>query len=248
MNTLRGWLFYFALAVTIIFLAIALLVTKPFMPLRSRYEAVCRPWAKLAMLLLQWICGIRVRNVGMENMPADGRPLVVLAKHQSAWDPFWLGVHLINPPCFLYKRSLNKIPVFGWALWSMEMLAIDRSQGRSAFENFMHRGPEFLKRGWWITLFPEGTRVPPGEHVRYKTGGARFACATGTPILPIAHNAGLFWPKNSIAKRPGVITVEVGPIIGTAGRDPHEVTLEVEAWIESATARLVEEASCCHQN
>lgn len=149
---------------------------------------------------------------------------------------------------FLYKRSLNKIPVFGWALWSMEMLAIDRSQGRSAFENFMHRGPEFLKRGWWITLFPEGTRVPPGEHVRYKTGGARFACATGTPILPIAHNAGLFWPKNSIAKRPGVITVEVGPIIETAGRDPHEVTLEVEAWIESATARLVEEASCCHQN
>ena len=107
----------------------------------------------------------------------------------------------------------------------------------------MHRGPEFLRRGWWITLFPEGTRVPPGERVRYKTGGARFACSTGTPILPIAHNAGLFWPKNSIAKKAGTITVEVGPIIETAGREPHEVTLEVEAWIERTTARLIDEAA-----
>lgn len=243
MNTFRGWLFYIALAVTIIFLTLVLLIAKPFMSLRARYEKICRPWAKLSLRLLKWTCGIDVRNIGMENMPTDGRPLVVLAKHQSAWDPFWLGAMLVNPPCFLYKRSLNKIPVFGWALWSMEMLAIDRSAGRTAFENFMHRGPEFLRRGWWITLFPEGTRVPPGERVRYKTGGARFACSTGTPILPIAHNAGLFWPKNSIAKKAGTITVQVGPIIETAGREPHEVTLEVEAWIERTTARLIDEAA-----
>ncbi len=236
-DTIRGWIFYLLLAVSIIGLAIALIAAKPFLSLKTRYERICRPWAKLALKLLEIICGVRSEAAGLENMPED-RPAVVLCKHQSAWDPFWLGAYLKRPACFLYKRSLNRIPVFGWALWSMEMLAIDRSNGRSAFENFMRRGPEFLERGWWICLFPEGTRVPPGEHVRYKTGGARFACATGTPILPIAHNAGHCWPKNSVAKHPGVIRVSVGPLIETKGRDPKDVSAEVEAWIEAEVARL----------
>lgn len=239
-DNLRGWIFYALLAVTIVGLTIALLVTKLFLPLRVRYEWICRPWAKLVLWLLRVVCGVRVKNVGMENMPADGRPVVVLAKHESAWDPFWLGAYLKNPPCFLYKRSLHWIPALGWALWSMDMLAIDRKKGRSAFAHFMEKGPAFLKRGWWITLFPEGTRVPPGEHVAFKTGGARFAVSCGAPILPIAHNAADCWPKNCVAKRPGTITVVVGPLIETAGREPHEVTAEVEAWISRETARLRE--------
>lgn len=230
-------LFYIVLAVAIIVLTVLLLVTKPFLSLEWRYEHICRPWAAAVLELLRVICGVRIEEIGMEHMPSSGS-YVVLAKHQSALDPFWLGARLTRPACFLYKKSLNRIPALGWALWSMEMLAIDRSQGRSAFENFMKKGPEVLQRGWWICLFPEGTRVPPGERVAYKTGGARFACSTGTPILPIAHNAGRCWPKNSIAKLPGTIRVSVGPIIQTAGRDPHEVSREVETWIESESARL----------
>ena len=103
----------------------------------------------------------------------------------------------------------------------MNMMAIDRSKGRQAFEQFMRRGPEFEKRGWWVTLFPEGTRVPMGEHVRWKTGGARFACSAGLPILPIAHNAAICWPKNSVGKCPGVIDVEIGPLIETKGRSAY---------------------------
>ena len=160
-------------------------------------------------------------------------PVVVLAKHQSAWDPFWLGAYLKHPPCFIYKKSLHWLPFLGWALASMNMMAIDRSKGRQAFEQFMRRGPEFEKRGWWVTLFPEGTRVPPEEHVRWKTGGARFACAMGLPILPVAHNAGRYWPKNSVAKIPGTVQVVVGPLIETKGRDPYDVTAQVEAWIEA---------------
>ena len=95
-----------------------------------------------------------------------------------------------------------------------------------------------LREGFWISLFPEGTRVPPGERVRYKTGGARFACQSGTPIVPVCHNAGHCWPKNSIAKHPGTITVSVGPVIETKGRDPHEVTAEVEKWIEDELERI----------
>lgn len=239
MSTLRGIVFYVALSVTIIVLTVLLLVTKPFLSLERRYESICRPWAALSLWLLRVICGIRIEEQGMENMPAEGG-IVVLAKHQSALDPFWLGARLKRPACFLYKKSLNRLPGLGWALWSMDMLAVDRSQGRSAFENFMKKGPEVLRRGWWVCLFPEGTRVPPGERVPYKTGGARFACSTGTPILPIAHNAGHCWPKNSIAKMPGVVRVSVGPLIPTAGRDPHEVSREVEMWIENETARLDE--------
>ena len=234
----RGWIFYLLLSVTIMALAVAVLPAKlAGCSLRWRYERLCRPWAKLVLRLLKVSCGVDVKAEGMENMPDSG-PVVVLSKHQSAWDPFWLGAFLKQPACFLYKRSLHRIPVLGWIFWSMEMLAVDRSKGRTAFEHFMETGPEFLKRGWWICLFPEGTRVPPGEHVRYKTGGARFACATGTPILPVAHTAGTCWPKNSVAKIPGTIRVSVGPLLETRGRDPHEVTAEVEAWIEAEVERL----------
>ncbi len=238
LHVLRGWIFYILLAATILVLTAALIASKPFLGMTARYECICRPWAKTALRLLKVVCGVKVENVGMENMPSDGRPLVVLAKHQSAWDPFWLGAFLKQPPCFVYKRSLHWIPFLGWALWTMNWLAIDRSNGRSAYEAFQKRGPDFLRKGWWICLFPEGTRVPPGRRVPYKTGGARFACAAGTAILPIAHNAGLCWPKNSIAKKPGTITVSVGPIIETAGRDPRDVARDVEAWIEAEVERI----------
>lgn len=231
LHILRGLVFYVCLAVTIVGLTVGLLATWPFLSYERRYELICRPWSKLVLRLLELICGVRSRASGLENMP-DG-PCVVLVKHQSAWDPFWLGAWLKRPPCFIYKKSLHWIPLLGWALASMRMMAIDRSKGRQAFEQFMARGPELERRGWWVTLFPEGTRVPPGEHVRWKTGGARFACATGLPVLPVAHNAGLCWPKNSVAKVPGMIDVVVGPLIETKGRDPHEVTAEVEAWIEA---------------
>lgn len=239
-NNLRGWIFYFFLAISIIVLTVLLLCSWPFMSYERRYEAVCRPWAKCVLKLLDVICGVRWRAKGMENMPDI--PCVVLVKHQSAWDPFWLGAFLKHPPCFIYKKSLHWIPCLGWALASMNMMAIDRSKGRQAFEQFMRRGPEFEKRGWWVTLFPEGTRVPMGEHVRWKTGGARFSCSAGLPILPIAHNAAICWPKNSVGKCPGVIDVEIGPLIETKGRDPHTVTAEVEAWIEGRVNAMPQHA------
>ncbi len=238
MASVRGFLFYCYLALSLVALAFGVLVTHPFASTRWRYEAFCRPWAKLCLKMLEWICGVKYVMKGMDRMPGADQQVVVLAKHQSAWDPFWLGAHLTNPACFLYKKSLNWVPGLGWALWSLDMLSIDRGQGRSSFESFLRKGPKKLAQGFWICLFPEGTRVPPGESVRYKTGGARFACQTGTPILPICHNAGTCWPKNSIAKRAGTITVSIGPLIQTAGRDPHEVTREVETWIEEELKTL----------
>lgn len=233
MYTLRGLLFYFLFALSVIVLALLVLLSLPFMSGQGRYEAICRPWAKFCLWLMKVVCGIRIRMKGMENMPTRDSAAVVLVKHQSALDPFWLGAYLSASACFLYKQSLHYIPVFGWVLWAMDMLAVDRGRGRSAFESFMEKGPKKLAQGWWICLFPEGTRVPPGERVRYKTGGARFATKTGTPILPITHNAGHCWPKNSIAKFPGTVTFSVGPLIETKGRSAQDVAVEVENWIEN---------------
>ena len=138
MSTLRGFVFYLALAATIIVLTVLLLATKPFLSLDRRYESICRPWAETVLWLLRVICGIRLETQGMENMPAEGG-FVVLSKHQSAMDPFLLTAVLKRPACYLYKKSLHWIPCLGWAIWSMDMLAIDRAKGRSAFQSFIKK-------------------------------------------------------------------------------------------------------------
>ena len=181
---------------------------------------------------------VSYRVLGAENLPDAETPCVVLAKHQSAWDPFWLGAELPGGACFLYKRSLHWIPVIGWLLMSMHMVPIDRAKGRSAFQGFMTIGRERLREGWWICLFPEGTRVAPGQRIPLKTGGARFACATGVPVVPVMHDAGRCWPKNSISKHPGVITVVVGEPIDTTGLEPHDVTQRVQEWYVAVEKEL----------
>ena len=112
------------------------------------------------------------------------------------------------------------------------MMAIDRKKGSRAYEQFMSQGKDFMKRGWWLAMFPEGTRTAPGVKTHYKSGGARFAVATSTPIIPIALNSGECWPRNSISKTPGLITVSVGPMIKTEGRSFEEVQAELVNWIE----------------
>lgn len=133
---------------------------------------------------------------------------------------------------FVYKKELHYVPVFGQALATLHMMAIDRKKGSRAYEQFMNQGKDFMKRGWWLAMFPEGTRTAPGAKTHYKSGGARFAVATSTPIIPIALNSGECWPRNSISKTPGLITVSVGPMIKTEGRGFEEVQAELVNWIE----------------
>ena len=132
----------------------------------------------------------------------------------------------------VYKKELHYVPVFGQALATLHMMAIDRKKGSRAYEQFMNQGKNFMKRGWWLAMFPEGTRPAPGVKTHYKSGGARFAVATSTPIIPIALNSGECWPRNSISKKPGLITVSVGPMIKTEGRGFEEVQAELVNWIE----------------
>ena len=230
MSAIRGWIYYLVLAVTLVPLALALIILYPA-SLSLRYS-LATSWARFMLKMGETICGMRYQFKGLENFPTDGTSVLVLSKHQSAWDVFALGGMIPHQTSFVYKKELHYVPVFGQALATLHMMAIDRKKGTRAYEQFLRQGQDFLKHGWWLAMFPEGTRTAPGQMTHYKSGGARFAVATGTPIIPIALNSGECWPRNSISKKPGLITVSVGPMLHTEGRTFEEVQAELVAWIE----------------
>jgi 1-acyl-sn-glycerol-3-phosphate acyltransferase len=136
------------------------------------------------------------------------------------------------------KRELLWIPFFGWGLALMSPIAIDRSRGAAALRAIARRGRERLAQGFWVIVFPEGTRVAPGERRPYQLGGAWLAAASGAPVVPVAHNAGLLWPRNAFIKRPGTVTVRIGPPIETENRDPKLINTLAEKWIEEQQQAL----------
>ncbi len=238
MNSIRGWIFYLIFAATVIPAAAFLILAWPFVSQRSRYFGIAVPWLRFMHFILRVVCGVKYEVLGAENIPKGGR-VVVLSKHQSAWETLFLPAYLPHPMGFVYKESLHWIPFFGWALKSMGMIAINRSAGKSAYQSFLERGSRFMDSGWWVTLFPEGTRTPAGvRYETYKTGGVRFALANGADILPVALNSGRVWPRNSVAKKPGTIMVSFGPVIKTEGKSVRELNEEVRLWIEDEIERM----------
>lgn len=204
-------------------------------PVHVRY-LLCTRYTKMAIWGARVFCGIEWKVEGWDNLP-DG-PAILLPKHQSSWETMWLPSMMPRDLTFVYKRELNWLPFFGWGLASAQMISIDRRKGQDAFEQVVEQGKDRLARGWWIVIFPEGTRTPPGSLRRYKTGGARLASRTGALAVPIAVNSGELWPRNAFIRRPGLITVSIGPPIDPAGRSPEEVAARVEAWIETEMRRL----------
>jgi 1-acyl-sn-glycerol-3-phosphate acyltransferase len=188
----------------------------------STYTTVMLEWVELAL-------GITCEVSGWENVPKF--PVVVMAKHQSAWETLFMESRL-PPQCWIVKRELLWLPFIGWSLIAIRCIAIDRKSGTSAREQIVEQGARRLKEGMWVSIFPEGTRTPPGKVGRYGIGGAMLATRTGTPILPIAHNAGECWPRYSFRKTPGVVKVVIGPLIRAEGRDVISVNNEVQQWIE----------------
>ncbi|MEO8137151.1 MAG: lysophospholipid acyltransferase family protein, partial [Betaproteobacteria bacterium] len=130
------------------------------------------------------------------------------------------------------------LPFFGWGFALASPITIDRSAGSTALQRMVEQGRDRLAKGFWIVIFPEGTRIKAGTRSKYKTGGARLAIGMDRPILPVAHNAGYLWPKGIWGKTAGVVTISIGPAIRPTGRDPLELTAEVERWIEAEVARL----------
>ena len=219
-------------ALTIVWSIISLL-TFPFQPL-TRYRIITT-WSRIVVWLAQVICGIRYEVRGLERLPRQ--PSIVLGKHQSAWETLAFQVFL-PPQVWVLRRSLLRVPFFGWGLAMASPIAIDRGAGMQALKQTLEQGRDRLARGFWIIIFPEGTRVAPGQRAKYQVGGAWLAAKTGAPVVPIAHNAGRLWRRNAFLKFPGVITVSIGEPIDPAGLKPEELNRRVEDWIESEVARL----------
>lgn len=226
-----------------LFFVVLILITPPFamlailvrpLPPHVRYRII-GVWTHLAMFALHHVVGLRYRVIGTENLPS--RSAVVLCKHQSAWET--MSLQLILPPvAFVLKKELLRIPFFGWGLACMPSIAIDRSAGRDALVQVEEQGRVLLEQGFWVTVFPEGTRMSPGETRRYKAGGARLASLADAPVVPVAHNAGDFWRRNAFLKYPGEIVVSIGPSISPQGLTTEQINGQAQAWIEGEMRRL----------
>jgi len=208
---LRSLLFFIGQAVTAPVFTLIALLAMPLNPILR--NDLISGWARSMLWWLKVTCNIRHEITGLENI--TNSPTIVLSKHQSLW-----------------------IPIFGWGLAMSSPIAIDRSAGREALKKLVANGQARLNRGFWVVIFPEGTRIAPGERSKYHIGGAWLATHTKTQVLPVAHNAGEYWAKNTFIKKPGVIKMHIGKPIQTAGLKADALNHQVEGWIEAEMLTL----------
>ncbi|MDD7805972.1 MAG: lysophospholipid acyltransferase family protein [Endozoicomonas sp. (ex Botrylloides leachii)] len=204
-----------------------------FVPYKKRHQLLAKNWSLGAIYLCRWICGVRWQVHGFENIPE--RPCVIISNHQSSWETFFLQT-LVTPQNQVLKRELLNIPFFGWALRAIKPITINRSDPREAIKLVRTQGKALLDNDIPVLIFPEGTRNPNGELGKFSRGGSGLACSANVDILPIAHNAGKYWPNNRWIKTPGSIQVFIGKPMTTNGKGSAEVNNEVREWIAKKLA------------
>ena len=230
---LRSLLFFIGQVITAPIFTLVALLAMPLNPILR--NDLISGWARSMLWWLKVTCNIRHEITGLENL--TDTPTIVLSKHQSAWET--LAFQAIFPTqVYVLKRELLWIPIFGWGLAMSSPIAIDRSAGREALKKLVANGQARLNRGFWVVIFPEGTRITPGERSKYHIGGAWLATHTKTQVLPVAHNAGEYWAKNTFIKKPGVIKMHIGKPIQTAGLKADALNHQVEGWIEAEMLTL----------
>lgn len=198
MLLLRSLLFNICFYVSTPMIAVVLICVRPFGPQASWRCAVL--WSVVVQHLLRIICQVHIHIEGKENLPKGAS--VVLVNHQSALETA-LMPHVVPSFVWVLKRELLFIPIFGWALFALQAIAIWRAKGSKAMKQVLTQGKQFLSHGRWVVIFPEGTRVPIGQNKDFRAGGVLLAKAAEVNIVPVAHNAGLCWPRKSFMKYPG---------------------------------------------
>jgi len=231
---LLGSLFFtgFWLAWTFLY-AIFFVLVCLFLPFARRF-ALARAYAAFALRVLKWSCGLTYR---IEGAPLPEGCHVALWKHSSSWETMAMMV-VFPRQVWVLKRELLWIPAVGLAVRQLHAIAIDRRAGHSAVEQVVEQGKERIAEGDWVIIFPEGTRMPVGETRRYGVSGTLLASETGRLIVPVAHNAGYYWPRRGLMKKPGVVRVVIGPPVAPAGREVREVNEEIQAWVEKTVRAL----------
>ncbi len=236
MILLRSLIYFIGLVISTIILALPMFTIGWLLP-QKRVGLFANAWGRINLWLLKHICRLDYKVHGWkENFPQQNA--IIMAKHQSTWETIALRGILPPQQSWILKRELMWVPVFGWALIPAGTISINRSAGRLALRQIIEQGTRRLRSGAWVVIFPEGTRTAPGERKRYGIGGAMLAEQTGYPIIPIAHNAGIFWRRRDLKKYPGTIQLVIGPPIQSKGRLAADINRDVEEWIESTVASL----------
>jgi 1-acyl-sn-glycerol-3-phosphate acyltransferase len=233
LNVIRSQLFTLFLFLSTLVAAILIIASATFS--KTRRFRIAYWWARANLWMVRWMCGVDFTVEGLDNLTR--KDAIIYWKHQSTFET--IALFTVTPDAVpILKRELMWLPVVGWALSVMGFIPIDRSSGRTAVNQVVKFGTRSLEQGRPVVIFPEGTRVMPGKTRRYGISGALLASRSGRPILPIAHNAGDFWPRRGLRKNPGTIRVVIGSLIETADRDPSAINQEVQAWIEGTMRRI----------
>ena len=230
---LRSLLFYIGQIISTILIAPVGVIAFP-LDFKKRYYLITR-WAVFNLWWLKICCNVTYEILGKENIPK--KPCIVMCKHQSAFETLALQ-RIFIPQVWILKKELLQIPIYGWGLASMQPIAINRDSSIKSFKQIAYQGCERLEKGYWVIIFPEGTRVAPNKKKKYLPGGGMLAEKSGARIVPVAHNAGRLWPRNSMIKKPGLITIKIGPVMESKNKTAKEITNNVENWIEKTVGEL----------
>ena len=227
MLILRSVLFQFCFFASAAFFGFLVMIFA-FAPYPFRFR-FARGWAHTMLWLGKALLGFDYSFEGLDEIPDE--PSVVLIKHATVFETY-AQLIVFPPQTWVLKRELKWIPIFGWGLAALRPIAIDRSAGRSAVTQVIEQGKERLARGIWVSIFPEGTRMPPGQTRKYGISGAALAKEVGCKIVPVAHNAGDLWPRRALRRKPGLIRFCVGPPIEVVDHEPKQLNLLAQEWIE----------------
>jgi 1-acyl-sn-glycerol-3-phosphate acyltransferase len=212
-----------------------IVLASAWLPIHARY-AIPRIWAQSLFAMLKILCRLDYTVEGREHLPNE--PFISMWKHSSTWDT--IAQMLVVPPAaWIVKREVIWIPIVGWAVATFRPIAIDRSAGGSAVKQVVAQGRERFAEGLGVLIYPEGTRMAPGETRKYGVSGALLASQTGRLVVPIAHNSGYFWRRRGLLKRPGTIRLVIGPPIDPAGLDARQINERAQRWIEATIAEIV---------
>ncbi|SIS85423.1 lysophospholipid acyltransferase family protein [Neptunomonas antarctica] len=225
---LRAALYYLAFYPATVFYSVLCVVVARPLPFRQRFKFV----TQINYFYIAWLricCGVKLQVEGLENLPKEGA-YVAISNHQSEWETIYFQI-LIRPQCIVLKKEILKMPFFGWAMGLLDPIALDRSQKRGALKALLSEGKDRLGRGIPIVIFPQGTRLAVGERGKFNKGGAMLAVSSEVPVVPIAHNAGVYWPGKSFIKYPGTIILRIGKPVASVGRSVDEVHAESVGWL-----------------
>jgi len=235
MQLFRSMIYTVFLFAWTFFYSIFFVIACSFLPFRKRF-VLARVWGRVLLWALKWTCRLDYRIEGQENVPEGNH--IALWKHSSSWETIAMAI-VFPRQVWVLKRELLWVPVVGWGIRQLHAIAIDRKSRVSAVSQVVEQGKQRLQEGDWIMVFPEGTRMPAGQTRKYGASGALLALACGKLLVPVAHNAGSFWPRRGLMKQPGTIRVVIGPPIKADGRDVREINREVQDWVEATVKRLV---------